>query len=61
MDRSRGIQLNPAMHDYKVPTSDTPRSTALFVDAPTYAAITLAQGLAEPPISDRPRDRRCRG
>lgn len=52
MDRSLGIQLNPTMHDYKVPTiADTPRIDALFVDAPDVAANhTGVKGLAEPPI-----------
>jgi xanthine dehydrogenase YagR molybdenum-binding subunit len=52
MDRSLGIQLNPTMHDYKIPTiADTPRIDALFVDAPDVAANhTGVKGLAEPPI-----------
>jgi xanthine dehydrogenase YagR molybdenum-binding subunit len=52
MDRSLGIQLNPTMHDYKVPTiADTPRIEVVFVDAPDVAANHIgSKGLAEPPI-----------
>jgi hypothetical protein len=32
MDRSRGVQLNPTMHDYKIPTvADAPHIDVLFV------------------------------
>ncbi len=52
MDRSLGIQLNPTMHDYKVPTiADTPRIDVVLVDAPDVTANhTGVKGLAEPPI-----------
>jgi CO/xanthine dehydrogenase Mo-binding subunit len=52
MDRALGIQLNPTMHDYKVPTiADTPRIDVLLVDAPDVTANhTGVKGLAEPPI-----------
>jgi xanthine dehydrogenase YagR molybdenum-binding subunit len=52
LDRSLGIQLNPTMHDYKIPTiADTPKIEVLFVDAPDVTANhTGVKGLAEPPI-----------
>jgi xanthine dehydrogenase YagR molybdenum-binding subunit len=52
MDRALGVQLNPTMHDYKIPTiADTPSIDALFVDgADVVANHTGAKGLAEPPI-----------
>jgi xanthine dehydrogenase YagR molybdenum-binding subunit len=52
MDRSLGVQLNPAMHDYKIPTmADAPRIEVIFVDgADVTANHTGAKGLAEPPI-----------
>ncbi len=52
MDRSLGVQLNPTMHDYKIPTiADLPRIDVLFVDgADVSANHTGAKGLAEPPI-----------
>jgi xanthine dehydrogenase YagR molybdenum-binding subunit len=52
MDRSLGVQLNPTMHDYKIPTiADAPRIEVLFVNAADVAANhTGAKGLAEPPI-----------
>jgi xanthine dehydrogenase YagR molybdenum-binding subunit len=52
MDRSLGVQLNPSMHDYKIPTiADAPPIDVLFVDgADVTANHTGAKGLAEPPI-----------
>lgn len=52
MDRALGIQLNPTMHDYKIPTmADAPQIDVLFVDAPDVVANhTGVKGLAEPPI-----------
>jgi xanthine dehydrogenase YagR molybdenum-binding subunit len=52
MDRALGVQLNPAMHDYKIPTiADAPPIDVLFVDgADVTANHTGAKGLAEPPI-----------
>jgi xanthine dehydrogenase YagR molybdenum-binding subunit len=52
MDRSLGVQLNPTMHDYKIPTiTDAPPIDVLFVDgADVTANHTGAKGLAEPPI-----------
>jgi CO/xanthine dehydrogenase Mo-binding subunit len=52
MDRSLGIQLNPTMHDYKIPTmSDTPSIDVVFIDGADVAANhTGIKGLAEPPI-----------
>ena len=52
MDRSLGIQLNPTMHDYKIPTiSDAPSIDVVFVDGSDVAANhTGIKGLAEPPI-----------
>ncbi len=52
MDRSLGVQLNPTMHDYKIPTiTDAPPIDVIFVDAADVVANhTGAKGLAEPPI-----------
>jgi xanthine dehydrogenase YagR molybdenum-binding subunit len=52
MDRALGVQLNPTMHDYKIPTiADAPPIDVLFVDGADVAANhTGAKGLAEPPI-----------
>jgi xanthine dehydrogenase YagR molybdenum-binding subunit len=52
MDRALGVQLNPTMHDYKIPTmADAPSIDVLFVDgADVVANHTGAKGLAEPPI-----------
>lgn len=52
MDRALGIQMNPTMHDYKIPTlSDIPRIDAFLLDgADTRANHIGALGLAEPPI-----------
>jgi CO/xanthine dehydrogenase Mo-binding subunit len=52
MDAALGVQLNPTMHDYKIPTiADTPQIDVLFVDAADVSANhTGAKGLAEPPI-----------
>jgi CO/xanthine dehydrogenase Mo-binding subunit len=52
MDRTLGVQLNPTMHDYKIPTIlDAPPIDVLFVDgADVTANHTGAKGLAEPPI-----------
>jgi xanthine dehydrogenase YagR molybdenum-binding subunit len=52
MDRALGIQLNPTMHDYKIPTmADTPPIDVVFVDAADATANHIgAKGLAEPPI-----------
>jgi xanthine dehydrogenase YagR molybdenum-binding subunit len=52
LDRRSGVQLNPTMHDYKIPTmADIPRIEVIFVEgADTVANHTGAKGLAEPPI-----------
>jgi CO/xanthine dehydrogenase Mo-binding subunit len=52
MDRSLGVQLNPTMHEYKIPTiADAPPIEVLFVDAADVTANHIgAKGLAEPPI-----------
>ena len=52
MDRALGVQLNPTMHDYKIPTIlDAPTIEVIFVDgADVVANHTGAKGLAEPPI-----------
>jgi xanthine dehydrogenase YagR molybdenum-binding subunit len=52
LDEELGVQLNPTMHDYKIPTiADVPAIDAFFIDAPdTTANHTGAKGLAEPPI-----------
>ena len=52
LDRHSGVQLNPTMHDYKIPTmADIPDIRVIFVDgADTVANHTGAKGLAEPPI-----------
>jgi xanthine dehydrogenase YagR molybdenum-binding subunit len=52
LDRHSGVQLNPTMHDYKIPTmADIPDIEVIFVDgADTVANHTGAKGLAEPPI-----------
>jgi xanthine dehydrogenase YagR molybdenum-binding subunit len=52
MDRALGMQLNPTMHDYKIPTmADTPSIDVVFVDAADVTANHIgAKGLAEPPI-----------
>jgi xanthine dehydrogenase YagR molybdenum-binding subunit len=52
LDERLGVQLNPTMHDYKIPTiSDIPEIDAFFIDAPDVVANhTGAKGLAEPPI-----------
>jgi CO/xanthine dehydrogenase Mo-binding subunit len=52
MDHGLGVQMNPNMHDYKIPTlADVPEIDAFFVDASdTVANHTGAKGLAEPPI-----------
>ena len=52
LDGRSGVQLNPTMHDYKIPTmADIPKIEVIFVgDADTVANHTGAKGLAEPPI-----------
>jgi CO/xanthine dehydrogenase Mo-binding subunit len=52
MDRALGVQLNPTMHDYKIPTiADAPSIDVIFVGAADVVANhTGAKGLAEPPI-----------
>jgi xanthine dehydrogenase YagR molybdenum-binding subunit len=52
MDRALGVQLNPTMHDYKIPTiADAPVIDAILVAGADVAANhTGAKGLAEPPI-----------
>ena len=52
LDERLGMQLNPTMHDYKIPTiGDVPAIEAFFVDtADPVANHTGAKGLAEPPI-----------
>jgi len=52
LDQRLGLQLNPTMHDYKVPTiGDVPEIDAFFVEgADVTANHTGAKGLAEPPI-----------
>ncbi|HXD49881.1 MAG TPA: xanthine dehydrogenase family protein molybdopterin-binding subunit [Gemmatimonadaceae bacterium] len=52
LDQHLGLQLNPTMHDYKVPTiGDVPEIDAFFVEgADVTANHTGAKGLAEPPI-----------
>jgi xanthine dehydrogenase YagR molybdenum-binding subunit len=52
MDRSLGVQLNPTMHDYKIPTiADAPQIEVLFVGGADVTANHVgAKGLAEPPI-----------
>ena len=46
------MQLNPTMHDYKIPTmADIPEISVIFIEgADTVANHTGAKGLAEPPI-----------
>ena len=52
LDARLGVQLNPTMHDYKIPTiGDIPEIDAFFVQgADVTANHTGAKGLAEPPI-----------
>ena len=52
LDEALGIQLNPNMHDYKIPTiADIPAIDAFFVQgSDTVANHTGVKGLAEPPI-----------
>jgi len=52
MDESLGVQLNPNMHDYKIPTlADAPRVDATFLDIADPAANHIgARGAGEPPI-----------
>jgi xanthine dehydrogenase YagR molybdenum-binding subunit len=52
LDEQLGIQLNPTMHDYKIPTiADMPEIDAFFVDgSDTVANHTGVKGVAEPPI-----------
>jgi xanthine dehydrogenase YagR molybdenum-binding subunit len=52
LDARLGRQLNPTMHDYKIPTiGDVPEIDAFFVEgADVTANHTGAKGLAEPPI-----------
>jgi CO/xanthine dehydrogenase Mo-binding subunit len=52
MDERLGLQLNPTMHDYKIPTiGDVPPIDASFVESSDVIANhTGAKGVAEPPI-----------
>ncbi len=52
MDAMLGLQMNPSMHDYKIPTmADLPHIEGFFLDAADVVANhTGAKGLAEPPI-----------
>lgn len=52
MDAALGLQMNPTLHDYKIPTmADTPAIDGFFVGrADVVANHTGAKGLAEPPI-----------
>ena len=52
MDARFGLQLNPEMHDYKIPTmADVPEIDAFCVDTVDIVANHVgARGLAEPPI-----------
>ena len=52
MDEQLGVQMNPTMHDYKIPTmADLPAIEGFFLDvADAVANHTGAKGLAEPPI-----------
>jgi xanthine dehydrogenase YagR molybdenum-binding subunit len=52
LDERLGVQMNPTMHDYKIPTiADIPKIDAFFVEASDVVANhTGAKGLAEPPI-----------
>jgi xanthine dehydrogenase YagR molybdenum-binding subunit len=52
LDRALGVQLNPTMHDYKVPTmQDVPVIDTSWVEhADPVANHTGVKGLAEPPI-----------
>jgi xanthine dehydrogenase YagR molybdenum-binding subunit len=52
MDQRLGTQLNPTIHEYKLPTmADLPDIEAVFVVHPdTVANHTGARGLAEPPV-----------
>ena len=52
VDERLGIQLNPTMHDYKIPTiADVPEIDAFFVGGSDVVANhTGIKGVAEPPI-----------
>jgi len=52
MDERLGLQMNPTMHDYKIPTmADVPRIEGFFVDGADVVANHIgAKGLAEPPM-----------
>jgi xanthine dehydrogenase YagR molybdenum-binding subunit len=52
MDRTRGVTLNPDLHDYRIPTiADIPKIEAFFVGkSDANANHTGARGLAEPPL-----------
>jgi xanthine dehydrogenase YagR molybdenum-binding subunit len=52
LDRTRGVTLNPDLHEYRIPTmADIPTIEAFFVgEADATANHTGARGLAEPPI-----------
>jgi xanthine dehydrogenase YagR molybdenum-binding subunit len=52
MDRALGLQMNPTMHEYKIPTmADIPAIDAFCVQTVDVTANHLgARGLAEPPI-----------
>ena len=52
LDRSRGVTLNPDLHEYRIPTiADIPTIEAYFVgEADAAANHTGARGLAEPPV-----------
>ncbi len=52
MDARLGLQLNPTIHEYRIPTmADVPAIEGFFLDEPDVVANhTGAKGLAEPPI-----------
>jgi CO/xanthine dehydrogenase Mo-binding subunit len=52
VDERLGIQLNPTMHDYKIPTiADVPEIDAFFVGGSDVVANHMGvKGVAEPPI-----------
>jgi len=52
MDQALGVQLNPNMHDYRIPTlADVPRIDATFLDIADPVANHIgARGAGEPPI-----------
>lgn len=53
IDERLGIQMNPTLHDYKIPTmSDIPKIDAFFIEggSDTTANHVGARGIAEPPL-----------